>query len=128
MKYWIITIVIILCINIIVGRERGLYATTAQPRPNSLGVYETYQNPYSYLLALPVDGQIFDGKYTNIKFQPYAAAALFTPTILFCGDVTGYFNGKHGPVVIVYRTQSSAMYRGIGCHDLMGVFMVETSE
>ena len=36
------------------------FCLPTQPRPNSLGVTEVYQNPNTYLLALPVDGQILD--------------------------------------------------------------------
>ena len=101
------------------------HGSITQPRPNSLGVKETYQNPNTYLLALPVDGQILDGRFTNIRFQPYAAAAMFDQSILFCDDVTDQFTGKTGPVVITYRTQAAGMYRGVGCHTLLSVFEVK---
>ena len=98
-------------------------STTDVPRPNSLGVRESYQNPNTYLLALPVDGQILDGRFTNIRFQPYAAA-MFDTSILFCGDVTEEFAGKSGPLTVTYSTRASGMYRGIGCHNLVSVFTV----
>jgi hypothetical protein len=101
------------------------FGTTTAPRPNNLGVLETYQNPNFYLVGLPVDGQILDGRFTNIRFQPYAAAALFDESILFCGDVSEQFDGKVGPVVVTYRKQASGMYRGVGCHTLVSVFTVK---
>lgn len=100
------------------------HSSTTGNRPNSLGVSETMQNPNTYLLALPVDGQILDGKYTNIRFQPFAAPMLFDESILFCGDVTVMFDGKHGPVVVTYRKQASHLYNGVACHDLVAVFEV----
>jgi hypothetical protein len=100
------------------------FGSTAQPRPNSLGVTETYQNPMTYLLALPIDGKILDGRFTNIRFQPYAAASLFDESILFCGDVSDQFDGKSGPLVMTYRTQASGMFEGVGCHTLVSAFTV----
>lgn len=117
---WII-ILAALAFALAVGRAFG--HVEAQ-RPNSLGVTETYQNPNTYLLALPVDGKILDGRFTNIRFQPYNAAALFDASLLFCGDVTEQFDGKRGPVVVTYLTRASGMYQGIGCHELVSVFTV----
>lgn len=93
-------------------------------RPNSIGADKLYVNPYSYRLALPIDGQVLEGKYTNIRFWPYATPELYDETILFCGDVTSFFDGKSHPVVMTYRTQASHMYKGIPCHDLISVFEV----
>ena len=104
------------------------HASTTQPRPNTLGVAQFYDNPYTYLLALPVDGQVLEGKYTNIRFQPYGAAAFYDVSILFCGDVTGKFNGKQGPVVLTYRIQVSHAYRGVACHELLSVFEIPMKE
>lgn len=115
---------IVLALPLLIDSARAHGTTTPAPRPNSLGVHETYQNPNTYILALPLDGQILDGRFTNIRFAPYAAAALFDQTILFCGDVTEQFEGKTGPVTVTYRTQASGMYRGVGCHELISVFMV----
>jgi hypothetical protein len=94
-------------------------------RPNSLGVSQIYTNPYTYLLALPVDGQVLEGKATSIRFKPYAAADLFDISVLFCGDVTEQFDGKTGPLIVTYRIQAGRMYKGVGCHDLVSVFQVK---
>ena len=104
------------------------HASTTQPRPNTLGATNQMYNPFSYLIALPIDGQILEGKYTNIRFAPYAAPNLYDETLLFCGDVTGMFDGKQGVVAITYRTQASRAYRGIGCHELLSIFQIETKE
>ena len=102
------------------------HAETAKARPNSLGVPQFITNQYSYLLALPLDGQVLDGKYTNIRFWPYGTPSLFDQSVLFCGDVTEVFKGKAGPVVVTYRAQASRAYRGVPCHDLLSVFEVNT--
>ena len=104
------------------------HASTTQPRPNAIGAPNQMYNPFSYLIALPIDGQILEGKYTNIRFAPYAAPNLYDETLLFCGDVTGMFDGKQGVVAITYRTQASRAYRGIGCHELLSIFQIETKE
>jgi hypothetical protein len=100
-------------------------ASTTKPLPNTLGVAQFYTNPYTYLLALPLAGQVFEEKYTNIRFAPYAAADLFDVSILFCDDVTEQFKGKQGILVVTYRTQASRLYRGISCHELLSVFEVK---
>lgn len=99
------------------------HAETTKARPNSLGVPQFIANQYSYLLALPLDGQVLDGKYTNIRFWPYGTPALFDESILFCGNTTEAFD-KAGPVVVTYRTQASRVYQGVACHDLLSVFEV----
>jgi hypothetical protein len=100
------------------------HASTTQNHSNSLGVSEIYTNPNRYLLALPVEGQILEG-YTNIRFKPYATYALYDETVLFCGDVTSFFEGKQGVLVITYRARSSRMYKGIGCHEMISVFALK---
>jgi len=102
------------------------HGSTRDNRPNTLGAPQVVNNSWSYLLALPIDGQILEGKYTNIRFSPYAAPDMFDQSILFCGDVTYEFNGKTGVVVVVYRTQASRMYKGAACHELLSVFEVPT--
>lgn len=100
------------------------HCSTTSDRPNSLGVPQIVLNPYTYILALPIDGQILEGKYTNIRFWPYGTPSLFDQSVLFCGDVTESFKGKAGPVVVTYRTQASRVYQGVACHDLLSVFEV----
>ena len=99
------------------------HAETTKARPNSLGVPEIVTNPYTYILGLPIDGQVLEGKYTNIRLWPYGAPALYDVSILFCGDVTYSFH-KKGVLVVTYRIQASHTYKGIACHDLLGVFEV----
>ena len=101
----------------------GHASTTGKPK-DPLETFEIPTNPYAYRLALPIDGQILEGKYTNIRFWPYGAPELFDETILFCGDVTPLFNGKRGPVVIAFRAQGSRLYKGMACHEILNVFEV----
>lgn len=101
------------------------HGSTQSARPNTLGAPQTVNNPWTYLLALPVDGQIFEGKYTNIRLAPYGAPDLYDQSILFCGNIAYEFNGKTGVVVVVYRTQGSRLYRGTACHELLSVFEVQ---
>jgi hypothetical protein len=103
----------------------GHASTTSGNRRNSLGVTETLQNPNTYLLALPLDGQVLEGKYTNIRFQPYGTPALYDESILFCGNVTDYFQDKTGVVVVVYETQAHTMYRGVPCKTLVATFEIK---
>ena len=105
----------------------GHASTTSGNRPNSLGISETYQNPYTYLLALPMDGQILEGRYTNIRLWPFGTPALYAFSILFCGDVTEKFEGKSGVLVLTYETRAHAMYKGVACQELLGVSEVKAN-
>jgi len=100
-------------------------STTLGNRPNSLGVLEIYQNPYAYLLALPIDGQILDGKFTNVRFWPYGTPTLYDESFLFCGDVADQFINK--PMVIIYEKQAHRMYQGISCHELLSAIPLEVN-
>jgi len=64
---WII-IAVVFIFGLLVARA---FAETTKKIENSLGVSEIYQGRYSYLVALPKDGQILDGKFTNIRFSPW---------------------------------------------------------
>jgi len=119
MKY-LGVLILFLCFVVVMMR----CSTTSGNRPNSLGVNETYQNIYAYLLALPVDGQVLEGKVTSIRFKPFGAPALYDEDLLFCKDVMGMFDGKTGPVVVIYEKQAHSMYHGLACHELRNVFEV----
>ncbi len=99
-------------------------ASTTKARPNSLGIAQFFDNPYSYLFALPIEGKYVDGNL-NVRFQPYATPDLFDESVLFCGDVSEKFDGKKGPLVLTYRTQAGRMVQGVGCHELLSVFEVK---
>ena len=100
------------------------HASTPEPRPNALGAPQFFSNPYVYLLGLPIDGQLLEGKYTSIRFAPYAAPDLYDVSILFCRDVTPMFEGKRGVLILTYRAQASQAYKGVGCHALLSVIAV----
>jgi hypothetical protein len=117
-----------LALMLLLGVAAAIASPSQPNRQNSFGVSEIYQNPNTYLLALPIAGQVLDERFTNIRFQPYAAAVLYDESILFCGDVTDKFNGMTGVLVVTYRTQASGKYQGVGCHELLSVFQVKSPE
>jgi hypothetical protein len=114
---WII-IAVVFIFGLLVARA---FAETTKKIENSLGVSEIYQGRYSYLVALPKDGQILDGKFTNIRFSPWGEPDLYDVSVLFCGDVTEQFQGKQGVLAIAYETRAHAMYKSVACHELLGV-------
>jgi hypothetical protein len=116
---------IILSIALIALATDRLYGEPAKRIPNGLGAPEYTSNSYSYLVALPIGGEILDGKFTNIRFSPYGAPILFDYSLLFCGDVSDKFTGKQGVLAITYETRAHAMYRGVACRELLGVFEVK---
>jgi len=102
------------------------HAMPTKDRPNSIGADVIYTNPYSYRLVLPIDGQVWEGKYTSIRFWPYGTPELYDESLLFCGDVSSTFNGRKGVLVLTFRTQASHLYKGVACHELISVFEVPT--
>jgi hypothetical protein len=121
MKKTLIPLLIVLALLFSTAAVAG---SSKEKRYNSSDVSEPYQNPNTYLFALLIDGKILDGRFTNIRFQPYKTAVLFDESVLFCGDVTEQFDGKTGPVVVTYLTRAAGKYQGIGCHELLSVFQV----
>lgn len=95
-------------------------------RKNSLGVTEVYHNPYTYLVAIPIDGHEIDGGY-NIRFWPFSTPLLYDETVFFC-SIGSKFDDKTGPLVIVYETRAHHMHDGIGCHELKAVLELKTVE
>ena len=115
---------VILTIALIALATDRLHGTTTPNRANSLGVSETYLNPYTYMLGLPIAGQVIDEKFTNIRFLPFGTPQIYDESILFCGDVTELFDGKRGVLAVAYETRAHAMYHAVACHELLGVFEV----
>lgn len=107
---------------------------TVQPRPNSLGVFQTYESPYTYMVGAPVRVAVFEEKgnyYTNVEFKALGASMLNTVNILFCGNAEDVF--RDGRLhVVTYRIHATRLYRFVGCHDIMpgdlGVFVMEDSQ
>lgn len=97
-------------------------------RPNSLGVDEVYQNRNIYLFATPIQGSVINGsrgeKYTVVRFQPYNTMSLYDESVLFCGDVSGDFASKKGPIVVTYDRVAHTAYKGIGCHEFDSAYEV----
>lgn len=120
---WIVLILALLWVLALVCLQ--LHAEPAMPRPNSLGVEQTYTNTNTYLLAVPLEANFLQGKYVSIRFAPYNTTALYDETVLFCGTDLSEFEGKNGVVVVTYETRAHVMYKGIGCHRLVSVFEVK---
>ncbi len=102
-------------------------STQLKNRPNSLGVNEVYQNSNVYLFAQPIDGQILEYEEdhaTNVRFQPYNTPALYDESVLFCGMVADFFQGKRGPLVVTYDKIAHRRFNGVACHELISVFEV----
>ena len=105
-------------------------ATTTNNRQNTLGAVIESKNMNTYLFAVPIAGQIIEHDeevVTNVRFQPYGTPALYDESVLFCGDVSGYFAGKSGPLVITYHTIAHHLFQGIACHDIVSVFEVRNT-
>jgi hypothetical protein len=93
------------------------HAEPSQNRKNSLGVLQTWDNPYTYLLALPIEGKEVEGGFT-VRFWDFGMPAMIDHTVFFCDARADKFDGKKGVLVMVYETQAHHKTAGIGCHDL----------
>jgi hypothetical protein len=105
-------------------------ATATNNRQNTFGAVIESKNTNTYLFAVPIAGQIIEHDeevVTNVRFQPYGTPALYDETVLFCGDVSGYFAGKSGPLVITYHTIAHRLFQGVACHDIVSVFEVRNT-
>jgi hypothetical protein len=103
------------------------HGSVAHRRPNSLGVSPFYTNTNTYLFAVPIDAQRLDGVMV-IRFQPYNTMELYDESVLFCGDVSNFFLGKSGPMVITYDRVGHRLFRGLACHDIVSVFEVHDDQ
>jgi hypothetical protein len=133
---WVISIVLLgVLVLFMVGFCTSLaHGSTPEPkinRPNSLGISEIYTNTNEYLFGVPIDGQILESeedRATNVRFQPYNTPALYDESVLFCGQVTDFFQGKTGPLVVTYDRIAHRRFHSIACHDLRSVFEVKPNE
>jgi hypothetical protein len=121
---WIVGRVIVgLFILISTGLSHG---ETTRPRPNSLGVVQEMSNPNTYLFANALDTTYMrdseERVYSNIRFQPYGTPSMFDESVLFCGGIELPANT---PMIFVYKSRASRMYRGIGCHEFVSAFEVK---
>lgn len=105
------------------------HGATTQPRPNSLGLSQSYQNPMAYMFGTIEHIDSFD-KATNVVFKPFGASMLDTEPILFCGDIVGQLEGSDNTTLFVftYRQQPSRMYNGVACHDIFRILQLGESK
>lgn len=92
-------------------------------RPNSLGVFQTYENPWSYMVGSPVRVNLYESKghyYTNVEFKALGASMLNTVPILFCEDEQAAF--ADGQLrAVTYRIRATRSFQGIGCHEILPI-------
>lgn len=107
-------------------------AETVENRKNSLGVLQTYDNPWAYMVGSPVHVDLFESNgtyYTNVVFKALGASLLNTQTLLFCGNQLSAF-GDGRLRAVTYRNSATRSYRGVGCHEVLpidaGVIVLES--
>lgn len=101
------------------------HSSTTQPRPNSLGLSQSYENPYVYMVGTVTHVDAFSN-VTNVTFQPFGASVLDTETILFCGDLINEFDGRM--YIVAYRQRARRAYRGVACHEIYKVISIESAQ
>jgi hypothetical protein len=103
------------------------HCSSVENRPNSLGVAQVYESPYTYTVGSPVKVDLFEEKgqyYTNVAFKPFGTSMLNTQVLLFCGSQEDFFTDSQLRAVI-YRINATRKYEGIGCHDLLRVLLIK---
>lgn len=107
------------------------HGETIENRKNNLGVLQTYDSPWMYMVGSPVRVNVFEEKgqyYTNVEFKALGASLLNTVPIMFCGDQESAF-GDGRLRAVTYRITATRSYRGVGCHEILpldvGVIVLE---
>lgn len=112
---------------VLITGSYSLFGAAAIPnnRPNSIGITESYSNPNTYVMGVPLEATPLDGgKYFSIRISPYNTYSLYDESYVFCGDVLPKFEGKNGVIVLTFETRAHTMYKGLACHELVSVFEV----
>jgi hypothetical protein len=125
------TVVFVIGVVFLIMAVTNLGHCAVSARPNSLGVFQTYENPYTYMVGAPVHVELFEAKghfYTNVEFKALGASMLNTVPILFCDDEQSAF--ADGQLrAVTYRIRATRSYQGIGCHEILpiqgGVIVIE---
>jgi hypothetical protein len=110
------------------------YCTTSGRRnANGLGVIVSEDNTYTYDMGVVMHGQVIEDEkgreYTSIDFAPSGAALLYPESILLCGNQAAPLTKWPLKVVVLtYERQAHTMFKGIGCHELMGVDLISGQE
>lgn len=122
-----------LVIVILLALDRAASGSVTHPRPNSLGLAQTYTNNNVYVLASAVDITLLGGGYyTNVRLKPFNTPMLYDESTLFCGDVRASFFDPSGkaytePLVITYDRIGHHMFQSLACHDLVSAVPVKGS-
>lgn len=105
------------------------HGATTRPRPNSLGLSQSYQNPMTYMFGT-IDHVDFLSNASIVTFRPFGASMLDTEPILFCGDLTDQLEGGTNQTLYVftYRLQGSRTYHGIACHEVYRILTLGESK
>src|SRR5882762_4332819 len=80
---------------------------TTRPRPNSLGLSQTYQNPMAYMFGTIEHVDSFSDA-TNVVFKPFGASMLATEPIFFCGNLDKELEEATAETlyIVTYRVQT----------------------
>lgn len=118
---------------ILLALQSAAEGSVTHPRPNSLGLSQVYENPNTYVLALPVEiTMLGGGDYTNVRLKPFNTPMLYDESTLFCGDVRASFFDPSGkaytePLAITYDRIGHHMFQSLACHDLVSAVPVKGS-
>ena len=118
----ILILILLMMISCLIPLAHG---SATSPRPNSLGLSQSYENPYVYMVGTVTHVDAFSN-VTNVTFQPFGASLLDTETILFCGNLVNEFDG--GMYIVAYRQQARRTYRGVACHEIYKIIQIESAQ
>jgi len=107
------------------GLAKEAYGSPTSLASNSLGVVISQENPNQYLMGSMASGEVDkegeDRLMTVVVFKPTNTYALFTQTVVFCGNQAASFNGLRGVLVVTY----SKVKHRTGCYQLYRVDSVK---
>jgi hypothetical protein len=97
------------------------------PGPQTPALSE-YTNPNTYCFGTITEGAILqDGHYEDAKYAtvlivaPFNTPLVYTENIVLCGDLSAQLKTMGGPVVMTYSTKAHQTFKGVGCHNLIGI-------
>jgi hypothetical protein len=122
--YW--SLVLILLVSLFAATA---HCTVTAKQPNGLGTLSYQTNPYVYEAVLDIaQADSVDGNL-NLRVKPLGTYMLYDDTILLCGAqaTIDKFEGKGMPFVMTYERRSHHLVNGVGCHELVRVDEIKSS-
>lgn len=110
----------------------SVFGHCAVPRhgDSSIGNVVYQDNPLTYKAGSLMSYNFIEKTGLVLTLQPSGTYELFQESVVVCDTPAAIdmLNGKHNPMVIAFETRDHRMVEGIGCHNLVGVYEINTEK